>query len=101
MRCRLYQLRRFLRRLHTTRSAPSRVNGVAAHVGTQPGHGSDEGRDGLVQRHLEALAGTPDDLPTLLRTQLQTAWSVDLRIDAYLGYLNHGVYIARALDCAI
>jgi hypothetical protein len=47
------------------------------------------------------LAGTPDDLRTLLRTQLRTAWSVDLRIDAYLGYLNHGLYIARALDCAI
>jgi hypothetical protein len=73
------------------------------------------------------LAGTPDNLRTFLRTQLQTAWSVDLRIaiyrtltnagshvqaaaqetltaatiDAYLAYLNHGLYIARALDCAI
>jgi hypothetical protein len=71
------------------------------------------------------LDGTADDLRAFLKTKLQTAWSIDLRIavnqtmtnagsnvkaaaqealdngtvDASLAYLNHGLYLARALDC--
>lgn len=73
------------------------------------------------------LDGTADDLRTFLQTQLQSAWTTDLRIatsqtlpnagsnvraaaqqaledgsiDAYLTYLNGGLYVARALDCAL
>jgi hypothetical protein len=73
------------------------------------------------------LSGTPDELRTFLKTKVLTVWSTDLRIaigrtltnagahvqaaaqqvlstatiDAYLAYLNHGLYIARASDCAI
>lgn len=73
------------------------------------------------------LDGTANDLRTFLRTNLQIVWSTDLRIavnqtvtgaganvqaaaqealdngtiDAYLAYLNNGLYVARALDaCA-
>ncbi|MEV4626583.1 LPXTG cell wall anchor domain-containing protein [Micromonospora sp. NPDC049523] len=74
----------------------------------------------------ERLKGTPDDLRAFLKTGMQNAWSVDLRInvvrtltgagpyveeatqtvlkngtiDAYLAYLNDGLYVARAQDCA-
>jgi hypothetical protein len=79
---------------------------------------------GAIQKQLNE---NPQGLRTFLKTQMQTAWSVDLRIaiyrtltnagshvqtaaqetlttatvDAYLAYLNHGLYIARARDCAI
>ncbi|MEU7920225.1 LPXTG cell wall anchor domain-containing protein [Micromonospora zamorensis] len=72
------------------------------------------------------LAGTPDDLRAYLKADVQKAWLTDLRVsvgrtmvdagdnvdaaaqkvldeaavDAYLAYLNDGVYVARALDCA-
>ncbi|MGC5305635.1 LPXTG cell wall anchor domain-containing protein [Micromonospora zamorensis] len=72
------------------------------------------------------LAGTPDDLRAYLKSDVQKAWLTDLRVsvgrtmvnagdnvdaaaqkvldeaavDAYLAYLNDGVYVARALDCA-
>lgn len=72
------------------------------------------------------LAGTTDDLRAFLKTDVQKAWLTDLRvsvgrtmtdagpnvkaaaqkvldeaaIDAYLAYLNDGLYAARALDCA-
>ncbi|WP_433131604.1 ALF repeat-containing protein [Micromonospora sp. CA-240977] len=71
------------------------------------------------------LDGTADDLRAFLKTNLRTTWSTDLRIavnrtmpnaganvqaaaqealdngtiDAFLAYLNHGLYVARALDC--
>lgn len=74
----------------------------------------------------KALAGTPDDLRAYLKADVQKAWLTDLRVsvgrtmvdagdnvdaaaqkvldeaavDAYLAYLNDGVYVARALDCA-
>ncbi|MGC9669806.1 ALF repeat-containing protein [Planosporangium sp. 12N6] len=74
----------------------------------------------------ERLNGTADDLRAFLKTSVQNAWSVALRItvvrtltsaganvkaaaqqalddgaiDAYLAYLNNGLYVARALDCA-
>lgn len=74
----------------------------------------------------ERLDGTADDLRAFLKTDLQNAWSADLRItvvrtltdaganvkaaaqkvldegtiDAYLAYLNDGLYAARELDCA-
>lgn len=74
----------------------------------------------------ERLDGTADDLRAFLTTDLQNAWSTDLRItvvrtltdaganvkaaaqkaldegtiDAYLAYLNDGLYAARELDCA-
>ncbi|WP_089154814.1 LPXTG cell wall anchor domain-containing protein [Micromonospora sp. NBS 11-29] len=74
----------------------------------------------------ERLDGTSDDLRAFLKTNLQGAWSTDLRvaiaqtlvnagpnvdaaaqkvlrepsIDAYLAYLNDGLYAARAKDCA-
>ncbi|MGW4464705.1 LPXTG cell wall anchor domain-containing protein [Micromonospora sp. NPDC004704] len=74
----------------------------------------------------ERLKGTPDDLRAFLKTGMQNAWSTDLRInvvrtltgaganvkaatqtvldngtiDAFLAYLNDGLYAARALDCA-
>jgi LPXTG-motif cell wall-anchored protein len=74
----------------------------------------------------ERLGGTADDLRKFLKTGMQTAWSTDLRmsalrtltdagpnvkaaaqkvlddgdIDAFLAYLNDGLYAARALDCA-
>ena len=72
------------------------------------------------------LDGTPDDLRKFLKTDVTKAWTVDLRIsvgrtltgagphvkaaaqkvlddvaiDTYLTYLNDGLYVARALDCA-
>jgi hypothetical protein len=42
------------------------------------------------------LAGTPDDLRTFLRTQLQTAWSVDLRIAVYRTLTNAGSHVQTA-----
>ncbi|MFI6267861.1 LPXTG cell wall anchor domain-containing protein [Micromonospora zamorensis] len=74
----------------------------------------------------ERLNGTTDDLRAYLKTDLQRAWLTDLRIsvgrtmtdagpnvkaaaqkvldeeaiDAYLAYLNDGLYAALALDCA-
>ncbi|SCF39200.1 LPXTG-motif cell wall anchor domain-containing protein [Micromonospora viridifaciens] len=74
----------------------------------------------------ERLDGTADDLRAFLKANVQNAWSTDLRItvartltgaganvraaaqkvlddgaiDAYLAYLNNGLYAARALDCA-
>lgn len=74
----------------------------------------------------ERLNGAPDELREFLKSGMQNAWSVDLRIsvvrtltgaganvkaatqkvlddgniDAYLAYLNNGLYEARALDCA-
>jgi len=74
----------------------------------------------------ERLDGTADDLRAFLKSNVQNAWSVNLRItvvrtltdagtnvkaaaqkvlddgsiDAYLAYLNSGLYDARALDCA-
>jgi LPXTG-motif cell wall-anchored protein len=80
----------------------------------------------LPDRMQERLDGTADDLRAFLKTDLLTVWSTDLRlevvrtltgaganvkaaaqdaldegtIDAYLAYLNNGLYVARALDCA-
>ncbi|MEW2432044.1 LPXTG cell wall anchor domain-containing protein [Micromonospora sp. NPDC047644] len=74
----------------------------------------------------EALKGTEEELRAFLKTDAQKAWSVALRIvvvrtltdagpnveaaaqkvlgetavDAYLAYLNDGLYAARELDCA-
>ncbi|MGW3807911.1 LPXTG cell wall anchor domain-containing protein [Micromonospora sp. NPDC005113] len=74
----------------------------------------------------ERLDGTADDLRAFLKADVQNAWSTALRvtvvrtltgagtnvkaaaqkalddgtIDAYLAYLNDGLYAARALDCA-
>jgi LPXTG-motif cell wall-anchored protein len=74
----------------------------------------------------ERLDGTAEDLRAFLKSGVQNAWSVDLRIavvrtltgagtnvqaaaqkvldeaaiDAYLAYLNNGLWDARALDCA-
>ncbi|GAA4606201.1 LPXTG-motif cell wall-anchored protein [Actinoplanes octamycinicus] len=74
----------------------------------------------------ERLRGTAEDLRAFLQTGLQNAWWTSLRIavlrtlrdtganvqataqkvldtealDAYLAYLNDGLYAARALDCA-
>ncbi|GIF64071.1 hypothetical protein Ais01nite_21060 [Asanoa ishikariensis] len=74
----------------------------------------------------ERLDGTADDLRAFLKSDLENAWSVGLRIevvrtltdagtnvktaaqkvlddpsiDTYLAYLNNGLYDARALDCA-
>ncbi|MFF5178121.1 LPXTG cell wall anchor domain-containing protein [Micromonospora sp. NPDC000316] len=74
----------------------------------------------------ERLDGTADDLRAFLKADVQKAWSTALRItavrtltdaganvkaaaqkaldeatiDAYLAYLNNGLYVARALDCA-
>ncbi|WP_433552404.1 LPXTG cell wall anchor domain-containing protein [Micromonospora zamorensis] len=74
----------------------------------------------------ERLEGSADDLRAFLKTDVQKAWLTDLRvsvgrtmtdagpnvkaaaqkvldegaIDAYLAYLNDGLYAARALDCA-
>jgi LPXTG-motif cell wall-anchored protein len=74
----------------------------------------------------ERLEGTADDLRAFLKKGMQSAWTVALRIsvgrtmtdagahvqaaaqtvldkgtiDAYLAYLNEGLYAARALDCA-
>ncbi|MEU5936245.1 LPXTG cell wall anchor domain-containing protein [Micromonospora sp. NPDC047187] len=74
----------------------------------------------------EALKGTEDELRAFLKTGVQNAWSTALRItvvrtltdaganveaaaqkvlgeatvDAYLAYLNDGLYAARELDCA-
>ena len=74
----------------------------------------------------ERLDGTADDLRAFLKADVLNAWSTDLRIsvgrtltgaganvkaaaqktldagaiDAYLAYLNDGLYAARALDCA-
>ncbi|WP_410812206.1 hypothetical protein [Micromonospora sp. 067-2] len=77
---------------------------------------------GRIQARLD---GSAKDLRAFLKTNLQTSWSTDLRIavnrtmpnagvnvqaaaqaaldngtiDVLLAYLNHGLYIARALDC--
>lgn len=74
----------------------------------------------------ERLDGTANDLRAFLKTEMQTVWAIDLRIavnqtmagagtnvtaaaqkalddgtvDAFLDYLNNGLYVARALDCA-
>ncbi|MCW3818518.1 LPXTG cell wall anchor domain-containing protein [Micromonospora sp. DR5-3] len=74
----------------------------------------------------ERLDGTADDLRAFLKADVQNAWSTALRVtvvrtltgaganvkaaaqkaldegtvDAYLAYLNNGLYVARALDCA-
>ncbi|MEU2616080.1 ALF repeat-containing protein [Micromonospora sp. NPDC007271] len=74
----------------------------------------------------ERLDGTADDLRAFLKADVQNAWSTALRVtvvrtltgaganvkaaaqkaldegtvDAYLAYLNNGLYAARALDCA-
>ncbi|MEV6490457.1 LPXTG cell wall anchor domain-containing protein [Actinoplanes sp. NPDC051633] len=74
----------------------------------------------------ERLDGTADDLRAFLKAGMLNAWTTDLRIsvgrtltdaganvtaaaqkvlgegaiDAYLAYLNDGLYAARALDCA-
>ncbi|MFC0507640.1 LPXTG cell wall anchor domain-containing protein [Micromonospora costi] len=74
----------------------------------------------------DRLDGTSEDLRAFLKADVQVAWSTDLRItvirtltgagakvkaaaqtaldegtvDAYLAYLNNGLYAARALDCA-
>ncbi|MEU8407640.1 LPXTG cell wall anchor domain-containing protein [Micromonospora sp. NPDC048842] len=74
----------------------------------------------------DALKGTEDELRAFLKTGVYNAWSVALRIsvvrtltdagtnveaaaqkvlgeasiDAYLAYLNDGLYTARELDCA-
>jgi LPXTG-motif cell wall-anchored protein len=74
----------------------------------------------------ERLDGTADDLRAFLKADVQNVWATDLRItvvrtltgaganvkaaaqkvlddggiDAYLAYLNDGLYVARALDCA-
>ncbi len=74
----------------------------------------------------ERLDGTAEDLRAFLKSDVRNAWSADLRlqvvrtltdaganvkaaaqkvldegsIDAYLAYLNNGLYAARALDCA-
>jgi Short repeats of unknown function len=78
---------------------------------------------GAVQQRLN---GTDSDLRSFLKTDMKNAWTVDLRnavartltgaganvqaaaqkalgegtIDAYLAYLNNGLYDARARDCA-
>lgn len=80
----------------------------------------------LPQAIQEKLDGTPDDLRKFLKTDVQNAWTTDLRvevvrtltgagphvkaaaqkalddgtIDAFLAFLNDGLYAARALDCA-
>ncbi|GAA3253177.1 ALF repeat-containing protein [Dactylosporangium siamense] len=74
----------------------------------------------------QQLDGAADGLRAFLKTNLQTTWSTDLRVavnqtmtaaganvktagqkalddgtvDAFLAYLNNGLYVARALDCA-
>ncbi|SCL50213.1 ALF repeat-containing protein [Micromonospora chersina] len=76
-----------------------------------------------IQEHLD---GTADELRAFLKADVQNAWSTALRVtvvrtltgaganvkaaaqkaldegtvDAYLAYLNNGLYAARALDCA-
>jgi LPXTG-motif cell wall-anchored protein len=78
---------------------------------------------GVIQ---ERLDGTAEDLRAFLKADVQNVWSTALRItvvrtltgaganvkaaaqrvlddgsiDAYLAYLNDGLYVARALDCA-
>ena len=85
-----------------------------------------ESLTGLPTRIQERLDGSADDLRAFLKTNLLTVWTVDLRvavvqtlpgagpnvntaaqtvldnptIDGYLAYLNDGLYVARALDCA-
>lgn len=85
-----------------------------------------ESLTGLPARIQERLDGTAADLRAFLKTNLVKAWSTDLRvavaqtltgagphvnaaaqtaldegtIDGYLAYLNDGLYVARALDCA-
>ena len=77
----------------------------------------------LIQNRLD---GTSEDLRAFLKADVQDAWSTDLRVtvirtltgagakvkaaaqtaldegtvDAYLAYLNNGLYAARAPDCA-
>ncbi|GAA2564348.1 hypothetical protein GCM10010435_40850 [Winogradskya consettensis] len=74
----------------------------------------------------DRLDGTPEDLRAFLKSDLQKAWTTDLRIsvvrtltsagtnvkaaaqkvldngtiDTYMTYLNDGLYAARELDCA-
>jgi LPXTG-motif cell wall-anchored protein len=74
----------------------------------------------------ERLDGSAADLLAFLKTDLVAVWTIDLRVavnqtmagagtnvraaaqkaldtgnvDAYLAYLNDGLYVARALDCA-
>ena len=97
---------------------------LAARILNAANANSLTGLSGAVKKH---LAGTPDELRAFLKTTLQKPWSTDLRIaisrtltnagphvqtaarealnngtiDAYLTYLNHGLYIARALDCSL
>jgi len=80
----------------------------------------------LPSRLQTQLDGTADALRAFLKTNLRTVWTIDLRIavnrtisgagpnvqaagqevldngtvDAFLDYLNGGLYVARALDCA-
>ncbi|MGC4804641.1 LPXTG cell wall anchor domain-containing protein [Micromonospora sp. DT233] len=80
----------------------------------------------LPRKLQERLDGTKDDLRAFLKADVQKVWSTDLRItvvrtltgagtnvkaaaqktlddatiDAYLAYLNDGLYVARELDCA-
>ncbi|MEV4384631.1 LPXTG cell wall anchor domain-containing protein [Micromonospora sp. NPDC049580] len=77
----------------------------------------------VIQKKLD---GSSDDLRAFLKKDVQTVWSVNLRVkvdqtltgagpkvkeaaqktlddattDGYLAYLNEGLYAARALDCA-
>ena len=80
----------------------------------------------LAGRMQERLDGTADDLRAFLKTNMRATWSTDLRvavnqvvtgagahvkaagqkvlddgtIDALLAFLNDGLYVARAQDCA-
>ncbi|MFI1993047.1 ALF repeat-containing protein [Actinoplanes sp. NPDC020271] len=82
---------------------------------------------GLPSTLQQKLDGTPDELRAFLRSGVLPAWATDLRIavlrtlanaganvqtaaqaaldaetvDAYLTYLNHGWFVARAQDCVI
>jgi hypothetical protein len=69
------------------------------------------------------LGGTPDELRTFLKTQLSAVLRIAVgrtltnagvhvktaaqqaldngTIDGYMAFLNHGLYIARASDCAL
>jgi hypothetical protein len=75
----------------------------------------------------QELSAAPDDLRTFLKGQVLTVWATDLRIavdrslasggtnvkaaaqaaldgetvDTYLPFLNDGLYLARARDCAL
>jgi len=86
----------------------------------------DESLPVLPRAIQERLDGTLEDLRAFLKQGMQNAWTIDLRvsvdqtvsgsgpnvraaaqkvlddgtIDAFLAYLNEGLYAARALDCA-